>query len=49
MSIGRLLLAIVLGVITTSLLEFFGVFNQTIDILIGFAVGLLIYFEGFRS
>lgn len=42
--IVRVILAIVLGVLTTALLDFFGVLNAHINALIGVVVALVFYF-----
>lgn len=43
-TILRIVLAVVVGVIVTSLLEYFGVLNRGLDVLLGFAAALLFYF-----
>lgn len=40
----RLLLAVLVGVLITGLLDFFGVLNHGLDVLIGFIVALVFYF-----
>lgn len=40
----RILLAIVIGVLVTGLLEYFGVLNHGLDALLGVVAALLFYF-----
>jgi hypothetical protein len=46
--IVRAIFAIVIGVLTTALLEYFVVFTPHLDVLIGIAVGLLVFFNSDR-
>jgi len=40
----KALIAIILGVLTTGLLNYFGVLNDSLNTLIGFLVALLFFF-----
>ncbi len=41
----KVLLAVVAGVLVTALLEYFGVFNHSIDVLLGVVAALVVYFN----
>jgi hypothetical protein len=43
----RILLAVIVGILATALLDYFGVLNHALNVLIGIVVGLLVYFNGF--
>lgn len=45
----KILLAIIIGVIVTSLLEYWGVLNHTLDVLIGVVCAIGIYFSPFPA
>lgn len=45
-AIVRILIAVLVGCLTTAILNYFGVLDSTINALIGLVAGLLVYFKG---
>lgn len=41
----KVLLAVLVGVLVTALLEYWGVLNHTLDVLLGIIVAIVVYFS----